>query len=80
MTECALAISIPTARCHTALTPEVCLRSLLTDTNPLSHFRHRPTLSPNPSQTVLIPAARSRLKSSKPHSKHSGISDTAPFK
>jgi hypothetical protein len=80
MTGRALAISIPTARCHTAVPPEVCLKSLFTDTNPLSHFRHRPIFSPNPSQTVSIPGARSRSKSLKPHSKRSSISDTAPFK
>jgi hypothetical protein len=80
MTGRALAISIPTARCCTAVPPELCLRSLFTNTNPLSHFRHHPILSPNPSHAVSIPAAQSRPKSLKPHSKRSGISDTAPFK
>jgi hypothetical protein len=80
MTGPALAISTPTDRRRTAVLPEVCLRSPFTDTNCLSHFRHRPMLSPNPSQTVSIPALRPRPKSSKPHSKHSSISDTAPFK
>jgi hypothetical protein len=80
MTGRALAISIPTARCCTAVPPELCLRSLFTNTNPLSDFRHHPILSPNPSQAVSIPAVQSRPKCLKPHSKHSGISDTAPFK
>jgi hypothetical protein len=80
MTSRALAIFIPTVRRRTAALPEVCLRSPFTDTNRLSHFRHRPILSPNPSQTVSIPAVRPRPKPSNPHSKHSSISDTAPFK
>jgi hypothetical protein len=80
MTRRALAISTPTARRRTAVPPEVCLRSPFTDTNCLSHFRHRPILSPNPSQTVPIPALRPHPKSSNPHSKHSSTSDTAPFK
>jgi hypothetical protein len=80
MTGRALAISIPSARRRTAAPPEVCLRSPFTDTNRLSHFRHRRSLYPNPSQTLSILAIRSHPKSSNPHSKHSSISDTAPFK
>ena len=80
MTGCALAISIPTAGRRRTVPPEVCLRSPLTNTHRLCHFRHRPILPPNPSQTVSIPAVRPRPKSSNPHSKHSSISDTAPFK
>ena len=77
----ALAISIPTAgRRRTVLLPEVCLRSPFTNINRLSHFRHRLILSPNPSQILSIPAVGPRPKSSNPHSKHSSISDTAPFK
>lgn len=80
MTGGALAISIPTARPPRVVPPEVCLESPFTDTNRLSHFPDRPILSPNPSQTLPIPAVRPRSKSSNPHSKHSSISDTAPFK
>ena len=80
MTRHVLQIYIPTARRRIAVLPEVCSRSLFTDTNRLSHFRCRPTLSPNPSQTLSISAAPSHPKSSNPHSKHSSISDTAPFK
>ena len=80
MTSRALAIFIPTVRRRTAALPEVCLRSPFTDANRLSHFRHRPTLSANPSQPVSIPDVRPHPKSSKPHSKRSSISDTAPFK
>jgi len=80
MTGPALPISIPIAHARRAVSPEVCLRSPFTDTNRLSHFRQRPILSPNPSQTVSIPAVRPRPKSSNPHSKHSSISNTAPFK
>jgi hypothetical protein len=80
MTGCALAISIPTAGRRRTVPPEVCLRSPLTDTNRFSHFRHRPILSFHPSQTVSIPAVQPRQKSSNPHSKHSSISDAAPFK
>ena len=80
MTGRALAISIPTAHRRRATPPGVCLRSPLTDTNLLSRFRHRPVLSPNPSQTISIPAVRPRPKPSNPHSKRSSISDTAPFK
>jgi hypothetical protein len=80
MTGRVLAISILTARRRRAVPPEVSLRSPFTDTNRPSHFRDRPILSPNPSQTVSIPAGPPRPKSSNPHSKHSSISDTAPFK
>jgi hypothetical protein len=80
MTGCALAISIPTAGRPRTVAPEVCLRSPFTNTNRLSHFRHRPILSPNPFQTLSIPAVRLRPKPSNPHSKHSSISGTAPFK
>jgi hypothetical protein len=80
MTGCALAISIPTARRPRAVPPEVCLRSPFTHTYRLSHFRHRPLLSPNPSPTVSRRAVRPHPKSSNSHSKHSGIPDTAPFK
>jgi len=80
MTGPATTISIPTARCRRAVPPELCLGSPFTDTNRLSHFRHRPILPPNPSQTVPIPALWLRLKPSNPHSKHSSIPDTAPFK
>ena len=80
MTGRALAISVPNARPRTAVSPEVCLRPPFTTTNPLSHFRHRPALASNPSPTVPIPAVRPRPKSSKPHLKHSTISNTAPFK
>jgi hypothetical protein len=80
MTGRALAISIPTARRRRAVPPEVYLRSPFTHTNRLSQFRPRPILSPNPSQTVSIPAVRPCPKSSNQYSKHSSISDTAPFK
>jgi hypothetical protein len=80
MTGHALAISIPAARRRTAALPDVCLKSPFTDGNLLSHFRHRPTLYPNPSQTVAIWAVRPCPKSSNLNSKHSSISDTAPFK
>jgi hypothetical protein len=80
MTGSALAISIPTARRRRAVPPELYLSSPFTNTNRLSHFCHRPILSPNPSQTISIPAVRPRPKSSNPHSKHSSIPDTASFK
>jgi hypothetical protein len=80
MTGSALAISNPTVRRRRAVPPEVCLRSPFTDTNRLSHFRHRSILSPNPSQTLSIPAVQPRPKSSNPHSKHNSIPNTAPFK
>jgi hypothetical protein len=80
MTNPALAISIPIARARRAVSPEVCLTSPLADTKRLFHFCRRPILSPNPSETGSIPAVRPRQKPSKPHSKRSSISDTAPFK
>jgi len=80
MTGRALAISISTARRRKAVPPEVCLRSRFNHTNRLSHFRHCPTLSANPSQPVSILVAQPRPNSSKPDSKRSSISDTAPFK
>jgi hypothetical protein len=80
MTSRALAIFISTARRRIAVLPEVCPRSPFTHTNRLALYRHRPFLPPNPSQTLSILTLCSRLKSSNPHSKHSSISDTAPFK
>ena len=80
MTGTSLAISISAARRRTAVPPEVCLSFPFTDTNPRSHFRNRPILFLNPSQTLSILAAQPRPKSSKPHSKRSSISHTAPFK
>lgn len=80
MTGTTLAISIATARYPRGGLPDVCLTSSFTDTNSLSHFRHLPILSQNPSQTLSILAVRSHPKSSNPHSKRSSISGIAPFK